>query len=200
LYCDQEFNRLFRFLEDQGVLENTWIVLTSDHGEMFERGITGHITPVLFNPLMEIPLMIFPPGQQERIDVHSRTSAIDVLPTLAQVTGQPAPLWTEGHVLPPFDQAYEDDPPDVIGVRAKGIEKDEPIFRGTFMIIRDGFKGIFYMGYDGKIEKWGDYVELYDLDNDPDELENLAEELPGKVDELSGILLEQLEEKNQGLE
>jgi arylsulfatase A-like enzyme len=197
LYCDEEFHRLYRFLDNQGFLENTWLVLTSDHGEMFERGIGGHITPVLYNPLMRIPLLIFPPGQQERIDIQTNTSAIDILPTLTHLTGQKIPEWTEGHVLPPFNINYEGDPPDVYGVRGRGIDKSQPINRGTFMIIRENFKGVFYLGYDGKAEKWGDYVEVFDIENDPEELENLAEVQPGITRDFSDTLLSQLEEKNK---
>ena len=66
LYVDAEFNRLYTLLQESGVLENTWLVVTSDHGEMFERGVIGHSTEVLPYPLTNIPLLIFPPGQQER--------------------------------------------------------------------------------------------------------------------------------------
>ena len=45
LYVDAEFNRLFDQLEHHGILENTMVVLTSDHGELFERNINGHKLP-----------------------------------------------------------------------------------------------------------------------------------------------------------
>ena len=62
LYVDSEFARLYHLLESDGVLENTYLILTSDHGEMFERGILGHMTPSLHQPVINIPLVIFPPG------------------------------------------------------------------------------------------------------------------------------------------
>ena len=102
LYVDQEFGRLMEGLEASGVLEKAWVVLTSDHGEMFERGIQGHVTPVLYEPVIRVPLMIFEPGQKSRRDIHANTSAVDVLPTLLHVTGQEPADWSEGTVLPPF--------------------------------------------------------------------------------------------------
>ncbi|MFN2127945.1 MAG: sulfatase, partial [Anaerolineales bacterium] len=50
LYVDSEFGRLVDSLEQQGFMENTNIIFTSDHGEMFERGISEHVTPTLFDP------------------------------------------------------------------------------------------------------------------------------------------------------
>ncbi|HET9589215.1 MAG TPA: sulfatase-like hydrolase/transferase, partial [Anaerolineales bacterium] len=102
LYCDREFGRFYDRLESSGLLENTWIVLTSDHGEMFERGISGHGSNVLYQPVIRIPLLIFEPGRQVRMDIHEYTSAVDVLPTLAHLAGQKNPDWTEGTVLPPY--------------------------------------------------------------------------------------------------
>jgi len=54
LYVDAEIARLYDLLEQNGILDNTWLVLTSDHGEMFERGILGHIAPVFHQPITHI--------------------------------------------------------------------------------------------------------------------------------------------------
>src|SRR3989304_4147872 len=89
-------------LEGAGVLENTWVLLTSDHGELFERAIWQHTTPVLYQPVIRIPLLIFQPGRTTRLDVHTPTSAVDILPTLRHVTGSEPVSWSEGLVLPPF--------------------------------------------------------------------------------------------------
>ena len=70
LYVDREFGRFYDHLEENGFLENTWIVLTSDHGEMFERGIEGHRTPVLYEPVVRVPLLIFEPGRESRTDIY----------------------------------------------------------------------------------------------------------------------------------
>ena len=62
-------------LEASGLLSNTWAVLTSDHGEMFERGISAHSTDALYEPVIRIPLMIFEPGRGSAMDIHTPTSA-----------------------------------------------------------------------------------------------------------------------------
>jgi arylsulfatase A-like enzyme len=78
-YVDAEFGRLFDYLEGSGKLENTILVFTSDHGEMFERGISLHNTPTLYEPLIRVPLMVWAPGLDERLDVHTPTSCVDFL-------------------------------------------------------------------------------------------------------------------------
>ena len=102
LYVDREFARFYGALEASGLLENTWVVFTSDHGEMFERGIIGHSTNVLYEPVVRVPLLIFEPGRKQGMEIVTPTSAVDMLPTLAHVTGHALPDWSEGEILPPF--------------------------------------------------------------------------------------------------
>jgi arylsulfatase A-like enzyme len=102
LYVDAEFERLFDTLEANGQLENTIFVLTSDHGEMFERGIYRHGQPTFHQPVIRVPLMIFEPGQNARRDIYEPTMALDILPTLLHLTGREIPSVLEGRVLPPY--------------------------------------------------------------------------------------------------
>lgn len=170
LYVDSEFNRLYQFLEDNGYLENTWLVLTSDHGELFERGIHGHITEVLYEPLIHIPLLIFPPGNRERVDVYDTTSAVDVLPTLAHLTGHPIPEWVEGTLLPPFAPAL----PDREVYCFHGAQDDfGKLVRGTATLLRNRQKTIWYFGYDKLGGPDSERIEAYDLAADPEELNDL---------------------------
>lgn len=171
LYADQEFGRLMNILEETRILDNTWVVLTSDHGEMFERGIVGHLTPVLYQPVVRIPLLIFEPGRSGRTDIYSNTSAADVLPTLLHVSGNRLPDWTEGIVLPPFEpwQEYER---TLYIVQARKNAQNAPIYPGTTALIKGRYKLMYFFGYDELGER-GERIELYDLENDPEELHNV---------------------------
>jgi arylsulfatase A-like enzyme len=51
-------------------------------GLLFERGIIEHTTPVLYQGIIQIPLLIHGLGQSARQDVYALTSGVDVLPTL----------------------------------------------------------------------------------------------------------------------
>jgi arylsulfatase A-like enzyme len=190
LYVDREFGRLVDYLEKSGSLANTWLVLTSDHGEMFDRGINGHTTPVLYEPIVRVPLLIFEPGRESREDIYQLTSAVDLLPTLLHVTGHIQADWTEGVVLPPFNHEFPQNR-NIFVLEAKENEKDKPITIGTTAIISDRFKLTNFFGYEvlGGIN--GELIELYDLENDPEELNNLY----STKDKIGSELLNELKVK-----
>jgi choline-sulfatase len=172
LYVDREFGRLVDFLEKSGLLANTWLVLTSDHGEMFNRGINGHTTPVLYEPIVHVPLLIFEPGRENREDVYAPTSAVDLLPTLLHVTGHKKAEWSEGVVMPPFTNEFPDNR-NIFVLEAKENEKYKPITIGTTAIISDHFKLMYFLGYKVLGGPNSELTELYDLENDPEEMSNL---------------------------
>src|SRR5438094_9979296 len=87
-------------MDRNGILDNTYVVFTSDHGELFERGVWGHITPVLFEPVIRVPLLISKPGQQKKQNVYTHTSCVDILPPLLHLSGINKPDRREGQVLP----------------------------------------------------------------------------------------------------
>ena len=193
LYVDAEIQRLFSMLEDNGSLENTWIILTSDHGEIFERGLVTHKKASLFEPLAHIPLLIFPPGQQARVNVHTPTSAIDLLPTLLAIAGKQAPDWADGEVLPPFNQNLPLDRPVYLAdAKWTGLEGENPT--ASIMVRKGNHKLIVHVGdaEDYAVLKGKPAFELYDLENDPEELENLYLTEPGIAAELIDAINAQL--------
>ena len=82
-YIDQLFERVMTGLESRGVLDNTVVIVTSDHGEEFgetEPDLSGHgsgYTPYQ----LEVPLLVFWPGRDTAVLSH-RSSHYDVVPTL----------------------------------------------------------------------------------------------------------------------
>lgn len=192
-FADHEFGRLYDNLERSRTLENTILVITSDHGEMFERGIRGHVTPTLYEPIARVPLMISRPGQIARQDVYTPTSCIDLLPTFLQILEQPIPDWCEGHLLPTFGQDRQQTDRGIYLVEAKTNPKHGPLQKGTIALVKHPYKLIRYMGY----EDIPDGDELYDLANDPEELENMLNYQPRIASELQMELQMKLEEVNR---
>lgn len=170
---DSEFGRLYRQLEKSGVLDNTYLILTSDHGQSFERGIHGHGQPVLYETNIHIPLMIHTPGQDQGRDIFTPTSITDITPTIIHLASQKTPDWCEGKLLPALG-GVEDNARTIFAMEAKSNYKMKPITKATFSAIQALYKLITYKGYDG----FDNIDELYDLDNDPEELNNLASEKP----------------------
>jgi arylsulfatase A-like enzyme len=173
LYLDREFGRLFDQLESSGLLENTWLVITSDHGEMFERGIQGHITPSFYQPLVRVPLLILPPGNTTRTDIYSNTSAVDLLPTLLHVTGQKAADWTEGEILPPFASSAPDPERSVYAFQSYHSEQKQVLTEATAMLVKGKYKLVYYSGYRDQFGD-GKMIQLFDIETDPEELNGLA--------------------------
>jgi arylsulfatase A-like enzyme len=196
LYLDREFARLFDFFESSGILENTWVVLTADHGELFERGIRGHISPLLYQPVVRIPLMIFEPGRTSRIDIHARTSAVDMLPTLLHLTGENPIDWTEGTILPPFAPAGALPDRVIYALHAKENDPNEVITHATAMLIRGNYKFTYFFGYP-ELGDGVERVELYDVESDPEELNNIFSTRKETGMSLLDELKEKLKEVNQ---
>ncbi|MGD8456071.1 MAG: sulfatase-like hydrolase/transferase [Anaerolineales bacterium] len=188
-YADAEFYRLFDFLRESGYLENTIVVFTTDHGEIFERGLYRHGHPFLYEPAIHIPLVIFHPDQKERIDVFSPTSAVDLLPTLLHSIGQPIPEWCEGKVLPPFNEETYSSDRNIFALEARETANPSSPFRcASGMIVKGRYKLTKYFGYE-ELPNGEQIVELFDIENDPEELNNLSQ----KTDSLTQDLLNELE-------
>lgn len=197
LYVDQEFGRLMDKLERTGMLENTWVVLTSDHGEMFERGIWGHWTPVLYQPVIKVPLLIFEPGQKSRRDIYTNTSAVDLLPTLLHITGQQPMDWGEGTVLPPFNSTELDTERSRYIVQARTNAQYKPLTVATTALVKGQYKLMYFFGY-GELGGFGsERVELYDIENDPEELNELSSAKRETTAELLNELKQKLTEVNE---
>jgi len=173
LYVDREFGRMVDMLESIGESENTILVLTSDHGEMFERGTAGHVTDSLYEPLLRIPLLIFEPGATEQRNIHEPTSAVDLLPTLAHLSGYPRPQWDEGILLPPYQQADISANRSIYAVRSYNAEVTDPLLQASIAIVKGHYKLHYYFGY-SEING-GELVKLFDVKNDPEEMNDLSQ-------------------------
>jgi arylsulfatase A-like enzyme len=209
LYVDSEFNRLIEGLDRSGVLDNTLLVFTSDHGEMFERGSKEHIDPYLFDPLVKIPLIIFEPGQTQRRDIHTPTSCVDLLPTLLDYTGHEIPDSLPGQILPPFGKPSSDQPRTIYAMDARLNSNYSHLNTATLMMRRDNLKVIRYSGYADyyRVNKRKNldlmqikseiYYEVFDLEHDPEELTNLAAnpspEIQTLIEELEQFYRENVE-------
>ena len=193
LYLDREFKRLFDYLDGAGVLSNTWVVFTSDHGELFERGIRGHISPLLYQPVVRVPLLIFEPGRTARLDVHAPTSAIDILPTLLHLGGEEPAGWTEGRILPPFSLEEPDLERDIFAVHAKENDPEKALTHATALLVRGRHKLMYFFGYE-ELGEGVARVELYDLQNDPEELRDIFREQAALGKELLDALKTKLRE------
>jgi len=190
LSWDAEVERLFTYLKQSGLLDTSYVILTADHGELHERGVSGHMSALLYQSVMHIPLIISAPGQQQRIDIHTNTSSVDLLPTLAHLTGNPAPPWAEGRLLPAMGGA-EDPQRSVYTVDAKRNGSFAPLTRYSISMIKDHYRLTCY-----QYEEYQGY-EFYDLLADPAELHDLYPAAPAAALKMKEEFIEKLEEVNR---
>ncbi len=93
-YVDYRIGQLYEMLEEHGLLENTVLIVTADHGEQFldEHGLIAHEFSI-YESLLRVPLMVrFPRFAPRRVETPVQT--IDLFKTV---------LWLAG-IAPPADQ------------------------------------------------------------------------------------------------
>jgi len=166
-YVDDKIGELLAILERSGMAESTAVVFLSDHGEMLgERGLWYKMS--FFEGSARVPLMIAAPGWAPR-SIETPVSTLDVLPTLCQLAQAPldaGAAWLDGESLVPLARGQGGRSPVAMEYAAEGSV-------APMVALRDGrWKAI-----------WAppDPPQLYDLDSDPHELENLAP-LPDHAD------------------
>jgi arylsulfatase A-like enzyme len=165
-YMDEQVGAILDSLEARGVLDNTIVVVTSDHGEMWgERGLFGHANTV-YDPVLHVPLIIQAPGKAPAgTRIRQAVTLRDLGATLILLAG----------VEPQVD--FPGTPWVLDGRPWKG----SPLLARVSPDPRDGNTGPFERGemrslYEGSlhyiVEDTG-AEELYDLASDPLETRNL---------------------------
>ena len=92
---DEETGRLFAWLEEKGLLEDSLVILTSDHGDnLGEHGEFGHRLSV-HEPLLRVPLVIrWPDGRGAGTVEPAMASLMDLHPTILEAAGLAVPPHT----------------------------------------------------------------------------------------------------------
>ncbi|MFC2163853.1 sulfatase, partial [Acidobacteriota bacterium] len=90
---DDQLAVLFDYLKQEGLMEKTLIVFTSDHGEEFnEHGSVGVHSHTLYDELLRVPLILrMPEAHPEQAVIEDQIQSIDIFPTILQIAGIPYP-------------------------------------------------------------------------------------------------------------
>lgn len=157
-YIDERIREMVEGLEERGYLDDTLVVVLSDHGEAFnQHGTRGHGNQV-YDEFVRVPLVLYGPqlrGVKGGMDFP--TGHIDLAPTLLGLLGLPVPLTMKGRNLL-VDRSGR-------AMLFGGRPEDEQYG------IRDGKWKLIVTGETG-------VVELFDLEADPDEKHNVADDRP----------------------
>ncbi|GAB4352535.1 MAG: hypothetical protein Kow0099_36770 [Candidatus Abyssubacteria bacterium] len=167
-FTDHEVGRFLRFLEETGLMRNTIVVLTADHGEtMTEREYCFTHTFRTYDELTHIPLIIHFPNSGLRKRVDAQVRAIDIMPTLLDRLDMKNPYKVHGQSLMKLIENGEQPPPELaVSYSDYGIPSLEAAFGFQRSVRTPRWKFI------RNLPRGAD--ELYSLENDPAETVNLA--------------------------
>lgn len=170
-FMDSQVGRVIDALEESGHVQDTVVVLWSDHGwHLGEKGMTGKTT--LWERSTHVPLVFAGPGISAGARCGEPVELLDLYPTLIELCGLPPQTDLEGHSL-------------VSQLRDPRTERRWPALtthnQGNHAVRTRDWRYIRYA--DGS-------QELYDHRTDPDEWTNLANDPrhASKVRELSAFL------------
>jgi arylsulfatase A-like enzyme len=171
-HLDTQIGRILDALEATGKADNTVIMFTADHGlAMGRHGLLGKQN--LYDHSVRVPLVIggpgIPKGAKNNADVYLQ----DVMATALDVAGVDKPDYVEfNSLLPLIDQSKTEGLDAVYGAYVNWQRS----------VRKDGYKLLVYP----KVPQ----VKLFDLNADPEEMNNLAEADPERVENLFAELQE----------
>jgi len=106
---DQAVGKIINHLEEKNILENTMIIILSDHGEnLYEKDLgMGHGEHFKGNFTTKIPFIIHYPKLNQKLKIKKKTISkltrhIDITPTILSILDLPAPKTIEGKSLYPL--------------------------------------------------------------------------------------------------
>ena len=183
-HIDREVGLMMQTLKDSELANNTIVVFSSDHGDqLLEHGLLGK--NCFYDASVRVPLMFHFPKSIHPGNFDHLVESIDVLPTLFELAGLPEPYENQGRSLAPLIAGTGDQYVPREAVFCENVIP-EVITSGRLDFNfqkRVGIKGVRHP--DAKMvrtRRWKynyypeGFAELYDLQNDPHEMKNLADD------------------------
>lgn len=177
-HVDEGINAILAALSHMGLDDNTYVCITSDHGEeLWDHGGWSH-GHTLYEEQLRVPLMIRGPGIEPQV-IEGPVSLIDLTPTLAELMGiEGDEAWKGDSLARALKSTGGDLPNAPIFAHATNAsaqpEQLQTVIVGDDKLIRGALSGT----------RW-----LYNLEDDPSETNNLVQSESDLVNELE-ILLE----------
>ena len=179
-YSDESLGKVIDQLKRLDIYDNTLIVFTSDHGEGNDEHNESTHSLLIYNSTLHVPLIIKYPNQQfANTRISSWVGLVDIFPTVLNILGLEIPTDIQGHVLPTDDSQdfHTEIYSETLSPRfSRGWGEQ----RG---LIKDGYKYIY-----------GPLKELYNIDEDHHELNNLINKEPDLAASMKNDLQDYIDE------
>jgi arylsulfatase A-like enzyme len=183
---DEKVGQILTALEEEGYLENTVVIFTSDHGDCL--GDHGRIQKwCMYDTITRTPLIVWGPKYFEGGQIiDDLVQQFDIAPVIHELAGAKSPDSWEAKSLMPLLRGEKTDPHrEYVFAEQRSDAVSSGLTETEFMtMVRSkDWKLVHYLGNDGG--------ELYDLNKDPNEQNNLwtLADYNAKKDELLRVLL-----------
>lgn len=191
---DERIKKFYMQLKQRGFLDNTYFIVTSDHGTSYMYDcIRPDVVNNFYDTQYRIPFILYKNGiESERID--SFTSAKDIPATLFELLGIAVPQYFTGKNL--LNPEYHS---DYVIHEYFGGGCPDFYHRPIRFCIRDrDYKVVYYVPLGGTFQE-GSIIEIHDLQKDPMEINNLADLDYDRtaVNNLLGLLKKRFDEVNK---
>lgn len=175
---DEQIGRFMRFLEQRGRAKDTYVILTADHGEEFmEHGGVLHAR-TMYEEVVAVPLLFRGPGIPAGVVVPTLTQVVDIAPTALALLGVTCDFATDGTDLRNNWISPDRVNTDRIAYAAADRQNTRPDIK---RMLRTPRHKLIYNRHSG-------VRELYDLQKDPGERQNLAITEPEAADTLMQLM------------
>jgi len=163
-HVDHEVGRILAALDEAGLADNTIVLFWSDHGTMLGDFGLLQIGEYSQESLIRVPMIWRGPGVDQQTS-NALTSAVDVMPTLLSMAGIDVPTSVQGSSLTPLLDYSQPTVRDQLIVENRWGQNPP---EGFNTLVTDQYKLSLYTN--------GNEGELYDLQKDPQELNNLFDQ------------------------
>ncbi|MBT9500751.1 MAG: sulfatase-like hydrolase/transferase [Burkholderiaceae bacterium] len=164
--ADASLGELLKQIKARGRLDNSVVLISSDHGESFERGFLGHAGAFIHNAVLQVPLVIRLPGQTQGIQVDTPVSLADLAPTIVDLAAAPALPHADGRSLRSALEGQPLTPRPVFAMAMERQSRFQAIRAGHYAIIDGDHKLVLHLAEARS--------ELFNLRQDPLELKDLS--------------------------
>jgi arylsulfatase A-like enzyme len=187
VYTDKAIAGLLSGLSELGIRDNTLVILLSDHGEeFFEHEGFGH-GHTLFGEVIRVPLIFSLPGRlPDGMRVSRQVRLIDVMPTVLDLIGINTDAHLEGVNLMPVLTGNGEPPPTRSTLFPQNAAYSEGMLQGTER------KGITAQPWKMIYDLRSRDEMLFNLEQDPDEQENIAAHKPEALALLEDMMFRSL--------
>lgn len=177
--ADAMVGELLKALDECGLADSTTVIFSGDHGELALEH-QQYYKMSHFEGSVRVPMILAGPGIQQGRVIDTPVSLIDIAPTICELGGIPQRDNFSGESLLPLARGETNQSRGWALSMYSGLTSNTI----SYMLRQGDYKLIVYEGYDSR---------LFNLADDPQELNDLVKVEPERVVQMEALLAEQVD-------